>query len=153
MEFNIVAFTYLFLRLAPFILICFFTLSSIFNQDFKGLIYLLGILFTVVISIGASPSIQALINTLGLQKSDPMDICTSITINKMDVLSNIPLGQVVIVFTMTYLIYSMMEYNIVSQNWPTIVFFVLLSVFNIYWNISFNCHHWVELTAACAIGL
>jgi len=153
MEFNIVAFTYLFLRLAPFILICFFTLSSIFNQDFKGLIYLLGILFTVVISIGASPSIQALIETLGLQKSEPMNICTSITINKMNALSDIPLGQVVIVFTMTYLIYSMMEYNIVSQNWPTIVFFVLLSVFNIYWNISFGCHHWVELTAACAIGL
>lgn len=152
MEFNIVAFTYLFLRLAPFILICFFTLSSIFNQDFKGLIYLLGILFTVVISISASPSVQALSNTLNLHNSK-LSICSSITINKMDALSGIPLGQVVIVFTMTYLIYSMMEYNIVPQNWPTIVFFVLLSVFNIYWNISFGCHNWVELTAACAIGL
>ena len=86
MEFNIVAFTYLFLRLAPFILICFLTLSSIFNQDFKGLIYLLGILFTVVISIGTSPSIKALIETIGLQKSEPMNICTSITINKMNAL-------------------------------------------------------------------
>ena len=108
MEFNIVAFTYLFLRLAPFILICFFTLSSIFNQDFKGLIYLLGILFTVVISISASPSVQALTDTLRLNKSEQPSICSSITINKMDALSGIPLGQVVIVFTMTYLIYSMM---------------------------------------------
>ena len=153
MEFNIVAYTYLFLRLAPFILICFFTLSSIFNQDFKGLIYLLGILFSVVLSIGVNPFVQSLFGTLGLQKSEPQNVCSSITIGKMDALSGIPLGQVVIVFTMTYLIYSMMEYNIVPQNWPTIVFFVLLSVFNIYWNVNYNCHHWIELTAACVVGL
>jgi sulfur-oxidizing protein SoxB len=36
MDFNILAFGYLFLRLAPFVLVCFFSLSSLLNQDFKG---------------------------------------------------------------------------------------------------------------------
>ena len=115
MEFNFVAYTYLFLRLAPFILVCFFTLSSIFNQDFKGLIYLLGILFSVVLSMGLNPGVKLLRDLFDVKKPEPQNICSSITIGKMEVLSDIPMGQVVIVFTMTYLIYSMMVYNIVSQ--------------------------------------
>jgi len=153
MEFNFVAYTYLFLRLAPFILVCFFTLSSIFNQDFKGLIYLLGILFSVVLSMGLNPGVKLLRDLFDVKKPEPQNICSSITIGKMEVLSDIPMGQVVIVFTMTYLIYSMMVYNIVPQNVATIVFFVLLSVFNIYWNTHYECHDLIALTAATVIGL
>ena len=46
----------------------------------------------------------------------------------------------------------MMAYNIVPQNWPTIVFFVLLTCFNLYWNIQYNCHDWVALSFASIIG-
>jgi hypothetical protein len=145
MEFNIVAFAYLFLRLAPFILICFFTLSSIFNQDFKGLIYLLGILFSSILCISAGSLFEK-------DTTDKNAICTSLTVSKADILSRIPLGQNIIVFTMTYLIYSMMVYNIVPQNWPTIVFFVLLSSFNFYWNLMYKCHDWKALLAATALG-
>jgi hypothetical protein len=44
MELNIITLLYLFFRLAPFIIVCYFSLSSILNQDVKGLIYLIGLL-------------------------------------------------------------------------------------------------------------
>ena len=44
MELNLVTLIYLFFRLAPFISVCYFSLGSIFNQDIKGLIYLVGLL-------------------------------------------------------------------------------------------------------------
>ena len=43
MDLNVIGFGYLFLRLAPFVLASFFILASIFNQDFKGFIYLVGV--------------------------------------------------------------------------------------------------------------
>ena len=151
MELNFIAFAYLFLRLAPFILICFFTLSSIFNQDFKGIIYLLGVLTSSILCLSASPLISYLGNSNDTSITTP-NICKSLTINKVGVFSNIPLGQNVIVFTMFYLIYSMMTYNIVTQNWVTIVFFTLLTIFNFYWNISHECHTVTQMTAATVLG-
>ena len=35
MEINITKALYLFIRLSPFIVVCYFTLMSIFNQDIK----------------------------------------------------------------------------------------------------------------------
>ena len=43
MDFNIINILYMFFRLAPFIIVSYFTLQSIFNQDLKGVIYLIGI--------------------------------------------------------------------------------------------------------------
>ena len=40
---------YLFLRLAPFIIVCYFILLSIFNKDIKGIIYLTGLMFSALI--------------------------------------------------------------------------------------------------------
>ena len=51
MELNIITITYLFLRLAPFVLVCFFSLASMFNQDFKGLIYLIGLIFATFVTM------------------------------------------------------------------------------------------------------
>ena len=44
MDFNIINILYMFFRLAPFIIVSYFTLQSIFNQDLKGVIYLIGLL-------------------------------------------------------------------------------------------------------------
>ena len=51
MEINFTTLFYLFLRLAPFVLVCFFSLLSIFNFDLKGIVYLVGVIFTMLISI------------------------------------------------------------------------------------------------------
>ena len=49
--FNISSLLYLSFRLAPFIIVSVFSLTSIIHQDFKGLIYLGGLLFTSVFAI------------------------------------------------------------------------------------------------------
>ena len=50
MEANLYNLFYLFFRLSPFIVACFFSLISIFNSDMKGLIYLVGLIFTTAIT-------------------------------------------------------------------------------------------------------
>lgn len=47
MDLNFVSIVYLFYRLAPFIIVCFFTLNSLINQDLRGLMYLCGLLLLV----------------------------------------------------------------------------------------------------------
>ena len=54
MELNISTFMYLFIRLLPFILVCFFSISSIFSNDVKGIVYLCGLLLTVGIGFVVS---------------------------------------------------------------------------------------------------
>ena len=47
MDFNLINILYMFFRLAPFIIVSYFTLQSIFNQDLKGVIYLIGLLILI----------------------------------------------------------------------------------------------------------
>ena len=63
MDLNLVSIVYLFYRLAPFIIVCFFTLNSIINQDLRGLMYLCGLLILVFV-IFLSNSSYALIFAL-----------------------------------------------------------------------------------------
>ena len=62
MELNIITIIYLFFRLAPFIIVCFFSLQSIFNQDLKGFIYLVGLLIACFVStmIGSLPGFDGI---------------------------------------------------------------------------------------------
>jgi hypothetical protein len=55
MEVNLLSISYLFFRLAPFIIVCFFTLNSLFNQDLRGIIYLCGLLILIATVILTTP--------------------------------------------------------------------------------------------------
>ena len=50
MEMNLASMSYLFFRLAPFILVCFFALGSILNSELKGFVYLVGLCFTCFVT-------------------------------------------------------------------------------------------------------
>jgi hypothetical protein len=150
MELNIVSFSYLFLRLAPFILVCFFTLSSIFNQDFKGLVYIAGLLFscftTIIIGSGLSEFIV---------KVDPgsrPEICNMITVGQGGEISKLPLGQSIISFTFGYLLYTIVKNNFVKQNIATIVFFPILLLFDMIWNARNTCYSVQQLIMSLIIG-
>ena len=56
MDLNLVSIVYLFYRLAPFIIVCFFTLNSIINQDLRGLMYLSGLLILISVVFITSSS-------------------------------------------------------------------------------------------------
>lgn len=63
MDLNLTSIVYLFYRLAPFIVVCFFTLNSLINQDMRGLMYLCGLLI-LISSIFLSKSSWSLIPLL-----------------------------------------------------------------------------------------
>ena len=133
MELNFLAFGYLFLRLAPFILVCFFSLTSIFNQDFKGIVYLVGLLGACFMSIMTG-------KLFGIEtEPDRPAICNMITLGQTEI-SSLPLGQTIFGYTFAYLLYVIIKYNYVLQNIPTIVFFPLLILFDFYWNSTNGCY-------------
>lgn len=140
MDLNLVSIGYLFLRLAPFILVCFFVLTSIFNQDFRGLIYLAGLLFTCFISIAAGSSI-------GTPQTNNENECSNISIGIIKVPS-LPISQTILCFTFFYLLIPIVvpderfgNITLISQNITTIVFFVLLIVLDLWWNITYGCYN------------
>ena len=46
MDLNLINVLYMFFRLSPFIIVSYFSLQSILNQDLKGVIYLIGLIVT-----------------------------------------------------------------------------------------------------------
>ena len=65
MDLNFVSIVYLFYRLAPFIIVCFFTLNSLINQDLRGLMYLCGLLLLVT-AVFISSGIKVMLLLLGI---------------------------------------------------------------------------------------
>ena len=145
MELNLFSFFYLFFRLAPFIIVCFFVLSSIINNDYKGLFYFIGVLIACSISIFSG-------NFFGftISQTKPL-ICTSITIGKQE-LSTLPIGQTIFGYTLSYLIYFMKKHKYLYKNIPILGFFILLSIIDIYWNSSNNCFNINALLVSLIIG-
>jgi len=147
MELNIITFMYLFLRLAPFILVCFFSLASLFNQDFKGLVYLVGLIFACFITIFFGNVI-----TLPAPTADSrIDMCSIITISGTEGLSKLPMGQTVFGFTYAYLLFAIIP-NLVTQNIATIVFFPILILFDMWWNFNNSCYSFWQLLLSLVIG-
>lgn len=149
MDLNIVGFGYLFLRLAPFVLASFFTLASIFNQDFKGFIYLVGLLFSSFITMLSSK--LPIINKLQ-RPADSPEICNVLTMGQADNLSDLPLGQSALAYTFAYLLFSILKYKMVLQNIPTLVFFPILIIFDFIWNVNNSCYSFFQLLTSLSVG-
>ena len=149
MDLNIVGFGYLFLRLAPFVLASFFTLASIFNQDFKGFVYLVGLLFSSFVTMLASK--LPIINKLRRPENSP-EICNVLTMGQSDNFSDLPLGQSALAYTFAYLLFSILKYKMVLQNIPTLVFFPLLLTFDFIWNLNNSCYSFFQLLVSLLVG-
>jgi hypothetical protein len=158
MDLNFISIIYLFLRLSPFILVCFFSLASLLNQDFKGLIYLVGLIFTCAISILVGMPLQPILdmanrymNPNAGQGKPP--VCEDmITLGQTNVF-RLPIGQTIFGYTFAYLlsIITNPKHNYVNQNIPTLVFFPVIILFDMVWNIRNSCFM-VELPIALALG-
>jgi hypothetical protein len=159
MELNIVSLLYLFFRLAPFIVVCYFSLSSIFNQDMKGLIYLVGLLLTCFVTFLLGQSVP-LAYTFGVNPNVPTErreitngVCNMITIGKDGSFSNIPLGIAILSYTFFYLVYIIQKMNIASANIPTLFFFPALILGDLIWNVRNECYAPFGLIISMVIGI
>jgi len=146
MELNLITFGYLFFRLAPFILVCFFTLASFFNQDFKGLVYLIGLIF-------ACFSTMMIGNALPIESPEGTnELCNLVTIGNTPGYSNLPLGQAIFGYTFAYLMFIILKHKLVLQNLPTVIFFPIMIAVDILWNMNNNCYSLVQLLVSLTIG-
>ena len=134
-------------RLAPFILVSFFSLSSLLNQDLKGIIYLAGLLLACFLAVLVGNQIPA----------HPIDekntlVCNVLTLTENGRLSNVPLSMTVFCYTFFYLVYIIGKYKLANQNIPTLIIFPLLIIGEYVWNMSYSCAGNYGLLSAFAIG-
>lgn len=152
MDLNIVNIFYLIFRLAPFIIVSYFTLQSIFNQDLKGLIYLFGLIVAAVLTILIG-NVIPFPNTpiLSVDKYSKAK-CNSLTLGSDAPISRLPLSQTVFGYTLAYLSYFIGVNNLTTQNIPTFVIFPILILADMFWNVSNDCSSNELLLAALIIG-
>jgi len=152
MELNIISIFYLFFRLAPFIITAYFALQSIFNQDLKGLIFLVGLLITAFLTIFIG-------NILPQSEKEQINlstyaqaICNQLTLGASGPISRLPLSQTVYGYTLAYLSYFIGTNNLVSQNIPTFIMFPILIIGDIFWSSSNGCSTNIMLITSLIIG-
>ena len=153
MEANLYNLFYLFFRLSPFIVACFFSLISIFNSDMKGLIYLVGLIFTTAITWIFGRSIITPTNLANLdiqfpekaenpvqaEKDGIPQVCNFLSLGGFHSFSKVPLGLAVLSYTFFYLLYTIASYHMEIFNIPTLILFPVLILADIWWNISNGC--------------
>lgn len=148
MDLNIISLTYLFLRLAPFVLVCFFSLSSLLNQDFKGIVYLVGLIFACFSTIMVGNILP--LPSFGAELRP--EVCNILSINQSGDFSKLPLSQTVFSYTLFYLLIPIIDQKLAKQNIPTLVFFPILILFDIAWNIQNTCYRFEQLFASLFLG-
>ena len=138
MELNLINVLYMFFRLSPFIIVSYFTLQSILNQDLKGVIYLVGLIvtsFIVYLIASMLPEEPVSKNSNDLMKVK----CTQLTIGSGEPISKLPLSQTVFGYTLTYLSYFIGVNNLQSQNIPIFILFPVLILGDIFWSTTNSC--------------
>jgi len=152
MELNLISILYLFFRLAPFIIVSYFGLQSIFNQDLKGVIFLIGLLVTSVITVIVGNILPMQTKNDGVMSEFARKICNQLTIGSNGPVSKLPLSQTVFGYTLAYLSYFIGINNLTSQNVPTFIIFPLLIVADIIWNTTHGCSTNILLLTSLIIG-
>ena len=141
MDINIITLLYLFFRLAPFIIVSYFSISSVFNQDIKGVILLVGVIISCFITI----IFGNFADDYGYASIDPIKdgslnpVCNMLTVGKNGSYSKIPLGIAIMSYIFTYLTYVIIKYNIQMYNLPTLILFPALILGDVIWNLKNNC--------------
>ena len=147
MELNLINIFYLFFRLSPFILVCFFSLSSLINQDVKAFVYLVGLISTCVLNylIG-----QLFTSIFAIPQSPP--VCNIFTISDVAIASNIPFGICILTFTFFYMVYVISKYSLALYNIPTLILFPILIIADFLWNLNNECYGLFAILYSAIVG-
>jgi len=143
---NIISICVVAYRLAPFIFVSFFTLSSVLNQDLKGVIYLIGLIISTFVAVLVSNS--GIISFLDTSAEK----CSPFTLLEGKLMSNIPLSQVVFSYTFSYLAYVIIKYKYAASNIPLLVLFPALIIYDMVQTITSRCTTWSGSMAGFLIG-
>ena len=134
--------------ISPFLLGFFLVMSSIFNQDLRGFVYLAGVLMATVINI-------LLLNIIRSEsKSDRSPICDLIGINIFaagGTFDNPNLSTSFIAFTGAYLLLPMI-YN-KQMNWMVLLFLIILFIIDVFTKVTNGCTQAPGVFTGVLIGL
>jgi hypothetical protein len=173
---NLISFIYLTCRISPIILVSFFVLNSVINEDLKGLFLLIGLIITA----GLAKAIGNLGYIFTNRKlSYKFDTCNAITIGSNGIYSNIPLGITAVTYIFFYVIYPYIKYNTIKSfkkfkddelkqkkeieakidymntvltTWR-ISFFTIYIFINLIWLMTMKCANPFAIVASVCIGI
>ena len=140
---------YLFYRLSPFILVCFFVLGSIINSEAKGFMYLVGLIVTTVACYGINSGVTSKPDGAPAGAASPA--CSTLEINGITS-ETTPIGMVIFSYTFFYLVYPIVKHDLAYDNIPLLLFFPLLILGDIYWNMTYACFSSFQIFLAFIIA-
>lgn len=152
MDLNIISLFYLFFRLAPFIIVSYFSISSVLNQDIKGVIYLVGLLLACFCTLIIGNILPVAYSSGGELSTLPEPVCNLVTIGKDGSYSKIPLGVSILTYTFIYLVYVIAKNKIEMYNLPTLILFPILILGDIIWNIKNACYQPMGILVSLIVG-
>jgi len=137
---NLVPLLYVGFRIIPFILVCFFVLSSILKTDVRGVIFL-GLLLINCAVVTVFNSFAGEFDIFNPKTLDPnIAMCNALSVgNTNERVSNIPLNINIVAFTFAYLVYLIAKKKQVPGNVHSIVFFSVLLSSMILWEYANTC--------------
>ena len=135
---------------APFIIVCYFILLSIINTDMKGIVYLIGLIASTMMTIFIGNGL------VGKPNSTNKDVlCDIVTINHIAGISNIPISLTIYCFTLSYLLYTIIAINITFLFRAVVPVFALivLIIMDISWISTKKCFQQNHILTAIMVSL
>jgi len=134
---------YDFMQLAPIFIAVFMLMTSLFNKDFKGFIWLVGLVMSIAITMFVYTSTQK------ESKACPLRINNIIPL--FSNYQNLSLSSFFIMFTLSYLVLPMAANN--NWNYYAVFGFLLLFGLDAYTRVSYFCISYLGIFLGSVIGI
>jgi len=146
---NIAAIGHLANRIGPMILVAFFLLSSIFNSDIKGVIFIGLLLINCFITIAIGNVLPEFVPNVATRGA-----CYGFTLTSNGPLSRLPLSFNVYMFTFFYMVYIIAKYKQAESNVALLFFFPIVILYHGWWMVfKQGCSSFAYTALAGLIGL
>jgi hypothetical protein len=124
------------------------------STDIRGIIFLGLLLLNCIITFVIGEGIRFINNGFNRDDSpeDKMAMCNALTIGNGERASIIPLNINIISFTFAYLVYLVGKHKKEMSSIPTIIFFSILILATIFWEVSNQCVSLPKAILALVIG-
>ncbi len=155
---NITSLLYVGFRLGPFILVSFFVLSSIFNSDIRGIIFLGMLLINCVITILFGNFIESVAPTFFNIGTDAnkYGVCNALNLSSTGPISRgLPLNINIFAFTFGYLaqiIQVLNDTHVTMRNIPMMIMFSSLILYQLYWSVTNFCSSLLPTFMSLSLG-
>ena len=131
----------------PIIIISFFLLDSLIYNNIKGIVFLIGLSFTIMatIFVGNSFNIRPIVSD--------NEICKTFTFNNLSNYTKLPINPSILIFTTIYLVYTMLKNNYVLANLNFIIIMLLIIISDNLWLLQNGCYSTSQLVMSNGIGI